>query len=145
MEKRHVEFQLPVYSFHIDSNQNVNNIVFVQWVEIARLRLMELAGYAMETLDAKGLMGMVTETRIRYRKPMSLCDEVTVQLWIRDLRRISVLLAYRFINGERELVAEGSQEALFVSLATGRPYRISAEERKPFERFVLVDGPDTGL
>ncbi|RTZ59566.1 MAG: acyl-CoA thioesterase [Gammaproteobacteria bacterium] len=145
MDKHHVEFQLPVYSFHIDSNQNVNNIVFVQWVEIARLRMMEQAGYAVETLDAKGFMGVVTETCIRYRKPMSLYDEVTIQLWIREMRRISVLLAYRFFNGEQELVAEGTQEALFVSLETGRPYRISAEERAPFERFVLVDGPDTGL
>ncbi len=140
MEKSHVELRLPVYSFHIDSNQNVNNIVFLQWLEIARQRLMEQAGYAVETLEAKGFMGVVTETCIRYHKPMSLCDEVTIQLWIRDLRRISVLLAYRFCNGEQELVAEGTQEALFVSLKTGKPYRISAEQRAPFERFVLEDG-----
>jgi len=139
--KSHVEFQLPVYSFHIDSNQNVSNIVFIEWIEIARLKLLEQAGYAVETLKDKGFMGVVTETSIRYKKPMNLCDRVTVQLWIKDLRRISVLLEYRFFDGVGDLVADGTQEALFVSLKTGKPYRISAEERMPFERFVLADGP----
>ena len=142
LTKHHVEFRQPVYSFHIDSNQNVSNIVFIQWIEIARLKLMEETGYAVETLKDKGFMGVVTETCIRYKKPMHLCDQVTIQLWIQDLRRASVMLGYRFFDGVGDLVAEGSQEALFVSLKTGKPHRISAKEREPFERFHLADGPD---
>lgn len=140
-KKSHVEFQLPIYSFHIDSNQNVSNIVFIEWMEVARLKLMEETGYAVETLEKQGFMGVVTETCIRFKKPLSLCEQVTIQLWIQDLRRISVTLCYRFNDSQGDLVAEGTQEALFVSIKSGKPHRLSAEERQPFERFHLESGP----
>ncbi len=34
-------FELEVYSFHIDFLGHVNNIVYIQWMEIGRTKLLE--------------------------------------------------------------------------------------------------------
>ena len=44
-------FREPVHSFQIDFNRHVSNIVYIQWMEIGRLKLLEACGLPLDRID----------------------------------------------------------------------------------------------
>jgi acyl-CoA thioester hydrolase len=47
---RQIELIRPIYTFQIDYAQHVSNIVYIQWMEIARLKLLEEAGLPVHVI-----------------------------------------------------------------------------------------------
>jgi acyl-CoA thioester hydrolase len=133
---KQIEIIQPVYTFQIDFAQHVSNIVYIQWMEIARLKLLEEAGLPVDLIQKHGFVPTLTRTEIRYHKPLFLGDKVRVVLWISELKRISATLKFHFFNQDDELVSEGSQVALFIRLADQKPYRLPPEERIRFEQYL---------
>jgi acyl-CoA thioester hydrolase len=133
---RQIEFDQPVYTFQVDYAQHVSNIVYIQWMEIARLKLLDEAGLPVHLIKKRGFVPVLTHTEINYRKPLVLGDKVRVVLWISELKRISATLNFQFFNQEDDLVADGVQVALFINLANQRPYRLPPEERARFEPYL---------
>ena len=43
-----VVFDQEIYTFHIDFAGHVSNIVYVQWMEIGRLKLLEAVGLPVQ-------------------------------------------------------------------------------------------------
>lgn len=132
-----IRFEQPVYSFNIDSNRHVSNLIYVEWMEIARIKLLEAVGIPLNVLKEKGFAPVLRSTCIDYKVPVLLGDRVDVELWISELSRIAAIMQIRFYRNETELVATGFQKGLFVSLETGRPYRISDDERAIFEPYLM--------
>jgi acyl-CoA thioester hydrolase len=124
-----------IYSFNIDSGQHVSNIAYIQWMEMARIELLNQVGMPLHEIDQQGFAPVLTRTEISYRKPLYLGDRVRVELWLTKLANISARMAFRFYRNEDELVAEASQDGLFFSLASKRPYKLSAEQKAGFARF----------
>lgn len=131
-----ITFELPVYTFQIDFAQHVSNIVYVQWMEIGRLRILEEAGLPPQTALETGLLPTLAETRIRYRRPILLGESVMAETWIEELGAATAHIAHRFSIDGGTLCAEGLQRGLFVDQATGKPARLSPEMRARFEPFV---------
>ena len=136
---KQIEITQPIYTFQIDSAHHVSNIVYIQWMEIARLKLLEEAGLPVHLIEKRGFAPVLTRTEINYRKPLFLGDTVRVVLWISELKRISARLQFQFFNQEGELVADGSQVAVFIRLPEQRPYRLPNEERILFEPFLETE------
>ena len=131
-----IEFTQPVYTYHIDAGQHVSNIAYIEWMEIGRLKLLDAAGLPAHQIRAQGFMPVLTRTEINYRKPVVLGDMVRVVLWVTELKRIAATLSFQFFNQQNELVADGRQVALFVSLAEQKPYSLPQEDRARFAPFV---------
>jgi acyl-CoA thioester hydrolase len=110
--------------------------IYIEWMEIGRLKLLETAGIPFHQVKSRGFIPVLTRTEINYRKPVFLGDVVRVVLWISELKRISATLSFQFYNQHDELVADGMQVAVFVSLTEQKPYRLSAEDRSLFRPFV---------
>ena len=68
-----IEFTQPIYSFDIDSGQHVSNIVYINWLEIGRLRLLEAAGMPIHRIKQKSvtsdLFSLVTKQELSYGYP----------------------------------------------------------------------------
>jgi len=124
-----------IYSFNIDSGQHVSNIAYIQWMEIARIELLNQVGMPLHEIDRQGFAPVLTHTEISYKKPLYLGDQVKVELWLSKLANISARMAFRIYRDEDELVAEASQEGLFFSLTDKRPYKLSPEQKARFARF----------
>jgi len=131
-----IRFEQPVYSFNIDSNRHVSNLIYVEWMEIARIRLLEAVGLPLAELKRRGFAPVLRSTSIDYKKPLQLGDSVETELWISSLSRIAATMQIRFYRDGRELVASGFQKGLFVSLKTERPYRLSPQEYALFESYL---------
>lgn len=138
-----IRFREPVHTFQIDFNRHVSNIVYIQWMEIGRLRLLREIGLSVERIDAAGFLPVLVETQITYRRPLFLGDTVDVELWISGLEGVHAWMEFRFRNGQGDLVAEGRQKGVFMNTANNRPRRLSDAERELFAGYLIARGSGT--
>src|SRR5690348_4742223 len=116
--------ELPVYTFQIDFSGHVSNVVYIQWLEICRLTILERAGLPAHEAARQGLLPVLTDTIISYKKPLYLGDTVRAEAWISELAGASAWVEYRIYNGDGELAAEARQRGLWINADTKRPARI---------------------
>jgi acyl-CoA thioester hydrolase len=135
MKKAVVAFE--VYPFQIDYSGHVSNIVYVQWMEITRLKLLDEAGSSVQQMaQQKGVIPVLTDTQISYKKPLYFGDAVRVEAWFSEIRPASAWVEYRFFNGAGELAASGRQKGVYLYRDTLRPYRLTPEERASLEPYL---------
>src|SRR5579871_6659190 len=115
--------ELPVYTFHIDFAGHVSNIVYVQWMEVSRCKLLEAAGFSLTDLCSRGVIPVLTETHIEHRRPLYLGDTVRAEVWFSELKNVTARMQHRFYSRSGELAATGDQRGLFVLKETMRPSR----------------------
>lgn len=130
-------YQEKIYTYHIDFVGHVSNIVYIQWLEHGRLRMMEAMGYPIGQLaHSKGIVPVLTETRIRYKRPLFLHNKVKIVMWISRLNNASAIMEFNMYNEKEELCATARQKGLFIDRQTQRPARLTAEYREAFEQFL---------
>ncbi len=126
----------PVHTFQVDFAGVVSNIVYVQWMEIGRTKLLEAVGLPVATMLEQGLVPVLVHTEIDYRRPYRLGEAAHVELWISELRNTSAQIDFRFTGPDGILRATGRQVGLFVSYPDLHPHRLTAEQRARFEAYV---------
>jgi acyl-CoA thioester hydrolase len=129
-------FRESIYTFHIDFNRHVSNIVYIQWMEIGRLKLLGAIGLDVEKTAAGGAVPVLVETQITYKRPLFLGDTVQVEVWLSELSGVSAWMEFRFTNAQGDLVARARQRGVFVHAETGRPKRLTREEQAAFARYL---------
>lgn len=135
-----LRFNEKIYTYQIDFVGHVNNIVYVQWLENARVRLTEAMGLSIADLAKKeGILPIITETHIEYKIPFFLSDTLTIEVWIGCLRNASADFRFHFTNQKGELCSVAWQKVLFIDRATQRPSRKIAAYRENFERFLVEE------
>jgi acyl-CoA thioester hydrolase len=138
-----IEFDQPIYTYNIDAGRHVSNIVYIQWMEIGRNKLLEAVGLPAHSIHKEGFIPIITHTEITYRLPLFLGDLPRIVLQILELRRISAILSFQFFNQKGELVAKGLQTAAFLRLSDNKIYRLPDEYRARFEAY-LYETPPAG-
>jgi acyl-CoA thioester hydrolase len=136
-----IDFELEVYSFQIDFIGHVNNIVYIQWMEIGRTKLLEAVGLPTQDIFKQGFVPVLVQTHITYKSPLYLGDRVQVQLWLSELGKASAIMQFRFHTPQSKLAAEGWQKGLFVDRATQRPRRLLPAERDLFMPYLIPSQP----
>ena len=122
------EIALPIRTYDIDFAGIVSNIVFIRWLEDLRLGLMAQS-YPLLRALSEDMAPVLLETRIRYRRPVTIRDPLLGRMRVADLGRVRWRLAAEFaVRGE--IHAEAEQEGLFMRLSTRRPVAIPAPIRK---------------
>jgi acyl-CoA thioester hydrolase len=131
-----IVFQEPVHTFQIDFNHHVSNIVYIQWMEIGRLKLLEAIGLPVEQTEVDGYVPVLIETHITYKRPLLMGDTVEVHLWISELSGVHAWMEFQFYKPGGGMVAEGRQKGIFFNVQTGRPKRLTGQERERFLPYV---------
>ena len=122
------EIALPIRTYDIDFAGIVSNIVFIRWLEDLRLGLMALS-YPLLRALSEDIAPVLLDTRIAYRRPVTIRDALIGRMQVADLGRVRWRLAAEFAVGDR-IHAEAEQEGLFLRLSTRRPVAIPAPIRK---------------
>jgi acyl-CoA thioester hydrolase len=127
-----------IYTYHIDFVGHVNNIIYIQWMENGRMKLLEAIGLPVtEIAHGEGIVPVLTETSITYKKPFFLHNSVKIELWVSVLNNASAIMEFRFYNEKEELCATGWQKGLFIDRKTMRPSRLTEKHREAFEKFLV--------
>ena len=132
-----VNFELEVYTYQIDIVGHLSNIIYIEWMEIGRLKLLEAIGLPVIELTKKNIFPILVNTDITYKKPIFYGDKVRAEIWISKLNAASAIMEFRFIKNDGILAATGYQKGLFITGSTGKPYRIPKEERMLYEKYLL--------
>ena len=129
-------FDLDVYPYQTDFMGHVNNTVYIQWMEVGRVKLLEAVAMPTHEIAQRGFAPVLVQTHINYKSPLYLGDRPQVELWLSELRGASAVMQFRFHNDQQVLVAEGQQTGLFVNTQTMRPKRLTAEEEALFTAYL---------
>ena len=116
MAGRRVVFEQRVETFQIDINDHVNNAIYVEWLEVGRIRMLEEIGLPVERLRERGTMPVLVETWIKYMEAVYYPDTVRVEVWVSELTRVTAWIAFRFYSTKTgKLVARAKQRGVFVT------------------------------
>ena len=132
-----VKFELEVYTYQIDIVGHLSNIIYIEWMEIGRLKLLEAVGLPVVELTKKNVFPILVNTNITYKSPIFYGDKVRAEIWISKLNAASAILEFRFIKNDGILAATGYQKGLFINGKTNKPYRIPKDEVKMFDKYLL--------
>ena len=130
-----VSVDLEVYTYQIDFAHHVSNIVYIQWLEIGRLKLLEEIGIPTDEAEKRGITPVLVNTNIRYKQPVYFGEKVRMEVWVGEMKSASAIMEFRIYKNGNTLAAEAQQTGLFMNLETKKPYRITPEERALFEKF----------
>ncbi|WP_339742156.1 acyl-CoA thioesterase [uncultured Rubinisphaera sp.] len=134
MEK--IIFEPPIHTFHIDFMNHVSNIVYIEWMEIGRCRLLETVGLPVPQIMQQGYGPVLVETNIQYKQQLKLGDTVRAEVWISEMNHVSAWMEFRFYGPDQTLAALGRQRGIFIDLQTGRPTRLPDADRQRFQPFI---------
>ena len=131
-------FEEKIYTYHIDIVGHVNNIIYIQWMENGRMKLLEEIGIPVTELTKnEGILPVITNTTITYKKAFFIYNSVRIEMWVSKMLNASAILEFRFYNEKDELCATGQQKGLFVNTTTMRPSRITEKHREAFEKYLI--------
>ena len=135
-----LKFTEPIYTYHIDFVGHVNNIIYIQWLENARVKLLQAMDLSItELADEDKILPIITETVIKYKKPFFLDNTVHVEVWVSAIMNVSAIFEFRFLNEKGEVCSTGSQKVLFIDKETQRPSRKIVKYKGAFERFLVEE------
>lgn len=133
-------YEEKIYTYHIDIVGHVNNIIYIQWLENGRMKLLEAMEIPVTDLTKnEGIVPILTDTNITYKKPFFIHNSVRIETWVSKLNNASAILEFRFYNENNELCASAWQKGLFINRETMRPSRLSGKNREAFEKFLIAE------
>lgn len=120
----------------VDALGHVNNVVFADYLQEARMGLIRDIGLVRNDDFAQ----VVADLSISFRKPLLLrAEPITVETWIERLGRTSYVMRYRIIDEEGDVAAEASTTLAIVDAQTGRPIRMGSELRAVLEPLTISE------
>jgi acyl-CoA thioester hydrolase len=121
------QHRLRVYWEDTDAGGVVFYANYLKFFERARTEWLRALGVQQQALrEATGAIFIVTDTRVRYRAPARLDDELTVTVALRQRGTASMTIAQQAWRGDR-LLAEGEIRIGCVDAGTFKPRRIPSE------------------
>jgi acyl-CoA thioester hydrolase len=121
-----VVFRFPVRVYWEDTD--AGGVVFyanyLKFFERARTEWLRARGFGQQALrEREGLIFVVTDTRVSYRKPARLDDLLEATVAVRSARPASLVIAQQALR-EGQALAEGEIRIGCVDAASFRPQRI---------------------
>lgn len=137
-----VHIPIPLRWGDLDAYNHVNNVQMMRVLEEARVRAFWApeTGEALPTAVLVATAGSDTVTMIaghlvEYVTPVEYHrDPLDVQLWIGRVGGASADICYE-VYAQGTLAVRAESTMVFIDSATGRPRRISAEERTAWEPY----------
>jgi len=115
----------------IDENGHVNNVAYVQWMQdIAVEHYASLGGITAQGEDATWV---VREHWIEYLLPAFVNEEIEINTWVENIRRVRSLRKYEFVRkSDGKILVKGETDWVLVSVKTGMPQAIPEQVSKIF-------------
>jgi acyl-CoA thioester hydrolase len=116
----------------IDDNGHVNNVIYVQWMQdIAVEHYASIGGTS--PMQLAGATWVVREHKVEYLLPAYAGEEIEINTWVENIRRVRSLRKYEFIRkSDGKIVVKGETDWVFVDAKSGKPRAIPDEVKSVF-------------
>ncbi len=133
------EYHHTVRDDEIDAQGHANNVCYVAWMQDAALAHSAAQGWPAQAYQRQGMGWVVRSHTIEYRQSARAGDEITVETWVANFKRVTSLRRYRIIRQvDGVLLATAETRWAFIDYATGQPHRVPMEIVRAFE---IVERP----
>jgi acyl-CoA thioester hydrolase len=103
--------------FDLDSGGVVWHGRYFQYFELARCALLEFVGYSYEEMAASGVLWPVTDSTVRYLRPLALNQEALVSARLREWE-MRIVIDYRIEDASGTLFTRASTTQVPVDAET---------------------------
>lgn len=122
-----------VRSYECDSYGHVNNAVYLNYLEFARMSALLEKGFTLEKMKTSGFLVVIRRIEIDYASPLYAGQEVLIKTFTSESKNSSGTFTQQIYAANNEkLAAEAKVTWVFTNLA-GRPIAIPKEIREAFE------------
>jgi acyl-CoA thioester hydrolase len=141
---RHV-YECPMRWADLDLLGHVNNVVYVDYLQEARVDLLRHHGPSAKAEGGLVEGVVVVRHEVRYLAPLSFqFRPVSIEVWVTEIRAASFTMAYEVFqetDGERTVYARASTVLTPYLFATERPRRLTAEEKQALQAYLEPGEP----
>ncbi len=118
---------LVVRGYECDSYNHVNNAVYLNYLEHARMDFLHQVGFDYKGVFAAGFHMYVTEINIKYKASALLDDVLTIEVKPTKLKRISGEFSQVVKKEDGTICAEARVTWACIDSKTGRPCKMPEE------------------
>ncbi|MBI4859613.1 MAG: acyl-CoA thioesterase [Candidatus Riflebacteria bacterium] len=118
----------------------VHHARYFEYLEMGRVDLMKRTGISYRELEERGALYPLVESWIRYRKPVTFDDPLTLITWYRRLTRTRVTFAYRLLTQAGATCAEALTMHAQID-GRGRPQPLDAAVARAVRENLVDEDP----
>ncbi len=123
-----------VYFEDTDAGGIVYHANYLRFMERARTEWLRALGFEQDALlERDGVLFVVTQTDVSYRRAARFNEELVVRSRIERLRRVSIAFGQRVEDADGALVCAAANTVACVSAGAFSPCRIPAHMMRVFE------------
>ncbi len=116
---------LSVRFYELDPYRHLNHSVYIQYFEVGRIDLFRSFGWTLTGMADLGVHVVVTEIETHFVAPGLEGDELVVETWVEDVRRVSATFGQRITRDDDVLATQRVVGAC--TTVDGRPTRFPPE------------------
>ena len=116
---------ISVRFYELDPYGHLNHSVYIQYFEVGRIDMFAAFGWTLGGLADLGTQIVVSSIETTFLAPGLEADELIVESWVEEVKRVTTTFGQRIMKGETVL-AEQQVVGACLNLE-GRPMRFPAE------------------
>ena len=113
---------IKVRFYELDPYRHLNHSVYIQYFEVGRIDLFAAFGWTLGQMEDLGTHIVVTEITTKFLAPGVEGDELVVETWVDDIKRVSTSFGQRILRGDEVLAEQQVRGAC--TTREGRPTRL---------------------
>ena len=126
--------QFKVRHYELDSQGYLNNAVYLNYLQQAAIEASTEAGYSLARYDQLGAFWLARKTTAVYGRPAQYGDELEIQTWVSDFRRVQSTREYQLSCARSgEMVLQAQTNWAYLQVETLKPVRIPAAMATAFQ------------
>ena len=127
---------IKVRFYELDPYRHLNHSVYIQYFEVGRIDLFGAFGWSLGHMEDLGTMIVVTDIETRFLVPGLEGDELVVETWVEEIKRVSTLFGQRIVRGDEILATQRVRGAC--TTLSGRPTRFPEELLQGMKEYLPV-------
>jgi len=131
---RPFDIEVTVRSYELDALGHVNNAVYVNWMEHARLKTFHELGFGVEVLLAGDVLYNIVRAEVDFRRPTHFGDRLIVGTLLESIGTSSVKLAHPITRADDGEIVCATREVIVWLSQDGRPTPVPDDIRQAFDR-----------
>jgi acyl-CoA thioester hydrolase len=96
---------------------------YAQYFEVARVEFLRSKGISYKELEKKGIMLPVLELKIKYHKPATYDDLLTIKTIVKKKPNVTIEFWFEIFNDKNELLTTGFTSLVFIDTKRNKPTR----------------------
>lgn len=126
-------YDLTVPASAIDENGHLNNVEYVQWMQMVAIAHASHTSCTTET-NKVGATWIVRAHRIEYLRSAFEGEEIAILTWVASIGRVRSQRKYAFFRvSDQVMLAKAETDWVFVNAKTGRPLAIPEAVASAFD------------